>query len=151
MKIERVLSVLSRLVILLFVFFVGQYVGSRMTPVEERVEIAGGAEESEVSIMFDYGDGTFDVVRGVSFSDGDSVFDAVLAAAEDGDIEVEYEDYGEELGAFITSIHGFGGGEGGAFWQYWINNEYQNTGMSSTFAMPGDAILLKLTGHNPGN
>jgi hypothetical protein len=99
--------------------------------------------------MFDYGDGAPQAIQDVPVEEGDSVFDAVEAAASRGGIEIEYEDYGGDLGVFLQSVNGVGADGGDAWWQYWVNNEYGTIGMSSREVNPGDVVFLKFTGSNP--
>lgn len=59
-------------------------------------------------------------------------------------IELNYETYAG-LGELITQIGDKKGGDGGRYWQYWINGAYANVGASSYVVKLGDTIEWKYT------
>lgn len=63
-------------------------------------------------------------------------------------INVAYQDYGGDLGIFITEIEGKKNGENGNYWQYFINGKYANIGVSNYILKQGDIIEWRFTASN---
>ncbi len=59
-------------------------------------------------------------------------------------ISLEYQDYGEDMGIFIESINDIGGGNE-QWWQYWVNEEYQDQGVSQYQIQDDDQIEFRYT------
>jgi len=93
------------------------------------------------SLMIDYGDGRIETYHELS---GATVFDVLKGATGANGIELEYQDYGGELGVFIESIGGVGKDPAQErWWQFWVNNKYSQVGVSSFRIEPGDVITFK--------
>ncbi len=103
------------------------------------------AQES-VELIIDYGGAAeVDTFQAVPVTSGMSVFEVLETAAEENDFELDYTDYGSELGVFVEGINGYFGGDG-EWWQFWVNGEYQTVGMSGVTVSDGDTIEIKLSG-----
>ncbi len=64
---------------------------------------------------------------------------------ESKELEINYKDYGGDLGLFIEKIDGVGGDDSGRWWQYWVNNIYSLVGVSAYDVKKGDVIMFKYT------
>lgn len=141
----NIVTALSRTIILIAVFFIGVYVGGlekeSSTVTEDTVEMIEG--EESVSIMIDYGNGTLNTFSDIAVTSTSSVFDILDTVTRENDIEFVYKDFGGELGVFVNSIGGVGQGTEDAWWQYWVNNEYGEVGVSSFVVEPEDVIEIK--------
>jgi len=102
------------------------------------------SSEKPVSIMVDEGDGVIKVITDINWVKGMTVFDALKIASEKQNFNLEYKDYGDDLGVFIESIDDKKGSDN-TWWQYWINNKYGEIGSSSAKINAGDAIMWKLS------
>ncbi len=99
-----------------------------------QVELTIAFEDDKKDLFFDY-------------EPGDTIFDLLKKADEQGEIEIKYRDFGGELGIFLESIDGVGGDED-KWWQYWVNGEYGQIGISAYFVSSGDSIEFKYEGSN---
>lgn len=95
------------------------------------------------SLVIDYGDRS-DAYEDISFEAGETLFSATQKLADANGLAFEYEDYGD-MGMLITGLGGRLGGEGGAYWQYWVNGFYAQVGASAYQLQDGDQIEWKLT------
>jgi hypothetical protein len=95
-----------------------------------------------VDVMFDDGQNIISI-SDVEITNDTTVADMLLRLQSNRDITLTYEDYGGELGLFVQEINGVGGDD--AWWQYWVNAEYSNVGVSSQKIEHGDIILFKLS------
>jgi len=100
-----------------------------------------------VSVMFDFGDGTVKTFTDIKFQkDKVNVFEVLSVLSVDKKIELAYKDYGGDLGIFIQSINSLPGeGTSDKWWQFWVNNVYSTSGVSSYYLNSGDVIGFKFT------
>ncbi len=98
---------------------------------------------SQASLGIDFGDGrveTFDVeVDGTG-----SLFQVLKNTLPEKEIEFFYESY-SGLGELVTQIGDKKNGEGGKYWQFWVNGDYSQVGASSYIPKVGDIIKWKFT------
>ena len=76
-----------------------------------------------------------------------SVFEILQSLDDKGSITIQYRDFGGEMGIFLESINDVGGDDD-YWWQYWINGEYSQVGISRQFVEPDDHIRFEYTGGN---
>lgn len=68
---------------------------------------------------------------------------------EKTDLKIETENF-PPMGKMITSINGLKNGTDGKYWQYWINGEYAQIGVSAFKPSPSDRIQWRFTKEKPG-
>lgn len=138
------IGLISKVVILILVFFVGFGVGVNYT--NDRLELPEETElqTGEVLLSLDFGESRVEEFSGLEVSGPTKVFDLLVAA----DLDLEYRDFGGDMGVFIESIEGVGKrrGDEGKWWQFWVNGEYAELGVSSVEVTPGDEIEFRFTG-----
>jgi len=81
----------------------------------------------------------------VSFEEPLTIFEALLDLEARELITLDYRDFGGELGIFLEAIDGLGG-DSDRWWQYWVNNDYSQIGISQRLAEPGDVVRFEYTG-----
>lgn|SRR3989338_5728579 len=134
----------SVVVLALVVFYFGWYFGSLNASKTINDSFDYSVEDSidgEVSFMIDPGKGDIEVKK-VSLNKGNNVFSYLFDIYGD---KIEYQDYGGDLGMFIKKINGTGDDGSNMWWQYWVNNDYSEVGVSSYVPKAGDVIVLKFT------
>lgn len=102
-------------------------------------------ESKTVSVMLDFGDGNVKTFTGVDLQkEQANVFDVLNTLSIDNKIMLAYKDYGGDLGVFIQSIDSVPGeGTNDKWWQFWVNNVYSTSGVSSYYVNSGDVIEFK--------
>jgi hypothetical protein len=68
---------------------------------------------------------------------GSTAWDAIKAAF--GEENLSFDDFGGSLGIFITGFNGVGV-EGNHFWEFRVNGEGSDVGVSSYQVQPGDVL-----------
>lgn len=130
------------LVAFILIFIGGIFIGYRET--SNNAYIQNDESPMGVSIMLDYGDGSLNVYNAEKLPDNSSVFDLLKEFSNSKNIDLDYEDYGGEMGVFIKSINGVSNNmETGKFWQYWVNNEYAKVGPGLYLLKSGDVVEWK--------
>lgn len=134
-------GVISKFIVLVLVFAAGFAIGADYAGKETT---APAGQAGTASITLDFGDRETTEIPETVVSAGDSVFDLLINSGAD----VEFRDFGGDLGIFIESINGVGKRQEdeGKWWQFWVNGEYAQTSASSIGVNPGDEILFKFTG-----
>lgn len=138
---KRVISIISKLVILALVFYAGFVIGTDRA--EKRISEERILQEGEVSLSLDFGDGRVEEFPSIGISGDENVFDVLLLSGA----EVEYQDFGGDMGIFIETIEGVGQRpeDKGKWWQFWVNGEYAQVGASSHKINPGDEIMFRFS------
>ncbi|MDD5710864.1 MAG: DUF4430 domain-containing protein [Candidatus Colwellbacteria bacterium] len=95
------------------------------------------------TLAIDYGDEN-ELYQNIPFTAGETLFSATQKLTGAKNIQFEYEDYGD-LGMLVTGIGDRSGGEGGAYWQYWVNGNYAQIGASAYAIQSGDSVEWRLT------
>ncbi len=73
----------------------------------------------------------------------------LLEAAESEGFAVEWTDW-ESLGAAkVDSIKGLHDGQGGLYWQYWVNGKYANVAADRYILEVGDHVVWMFTTYPP--
>jgi hypothetical protein len=101
-------------------------------------------EVGHFSLVVDYGDNNSDSYGNISFNAGETLFSATQKLTMANGIEFDYENYGD-MGMLVTNIGGKSSGESGAYWQYWVNENYSQVGASIYTIQDGDRIEWKFT------
>jgi len=96
-------------------------------------------ETASVTITADFGEG-FTKEWKVKVSKDDTIFDAMKATGMQFDYNIQ------SLGVFVTSIEGLAENRStGRYWQYWINGEYSQLGISIVNVTDGMKVEWKYT------
>lgn len=115
---------------------------SMKTPVEKP-----NAEPS-ITLRIDFGDGTlgknYELLI-TNYEEGETLWSVMQQMLVEKDIALDYENYGEGLGALITKIGDKKNGDEGRYWQYFVNGEYAKVGVSNYKVNAGDIVEWKFT------
>lgn len=79
-----------------------------------------------------------------------SAFAILMEASEAFGFPVEYVRYTIPDGVFVTAINGSRNGEGGRFWQFWVNGAYGSVAADHAAIHDGDAVLWWYTSSREG-
>ena len=122
------------------VFLVGYAVDNEA----ERLEDLGYI--GTASISFEYGISPKETFANFPIREGWYVEDLLNTLSSEKNIGIVSKSFGEDIGLFIESINGVGQDESdGKWWQFWVNGEYSNQGVSNTPVHDGDFIEFKYT------
>jgi len=116
------------------------------TVAQEHQEVREVSET--VLLTIEYGGGKDNTIDVVAMKAGDTVADALITNMEHGGVQVQYKDYGGEMGLFIQKIGGVPSDEDAdntKWWQFWVNGEYSNKGASSVMLKSGDEVVWRYT------
>jgi len=70
-----------------------------------------------------------------------TAFDLLREASVRLGFPIEYVPYAIPKGIFVTSINGSTNGDGGSYWQYWVNGIYGTVAADHAVLHDGDAVL----------
>ena len=132
---------LFTLILIAFAFTLGFYFGQN--PDAENFSSVSTAT-STVSIIINKDVGFAEVIPRAELNAGESLFDLLKKTTKTKGIELSYKDYGGSMGMFITSIARTSA-SGDKWWQYWVNGQYANVGVSSSIPKAGDVVEFRLT------
>ncbi|MDP2704378.1 MAG: DUF4430 domain-containing protein [bacterium] len=100
-------------------------------------------KEAEIQLSFDYGDGQI-TAYSPKVHEGETLFELMHRLEIENKVQLSYKSF-PGLGVLIESIGEKKNGEGGAYWQFWINGEYAKVGASEYIPKGGDKILWKFS------
>lgn len=115
-------------------------------PLSDPVAVEENASQT-LNLQFDLGDGS-EVLKfnDVEINNDENLFNIMQRVTEQNNIEFSYKDFGGDLGIFIKSINNSAEQKSKTkWWQYWINNEYAQVGVSNYKVKPGDDVIFKFT------
>ncbi|MDX9798312.1 MAG: S-layer protein [Bacteroidales bacterium] len=93
-----------------------------------------------VDISADFGSGYTKEWKGVKVPKDSTIFDVMKASGMKFDYNIQ------SLGVFVTSIEGLGENRStGKYWQYWVNGNYSQLGISNIKVAQGMSIEWKYT------
>lgn len=79
-----------------------------------------------------------------------TAFSLLLEAADRLGLDVTYTRYAPPLdGVLVDSINGSSSGQGGLWWQYWVNGRYGDVGADRKVLSDGDAVLWAFRSYPP--
>ncbi|MAF80177.1 hypothetical protein CL629_03810 [bacterium] len=115
------------------------------TPNQEATiqEAALREEAVEVSLVIDYEDGEVESFTPMS-EPNESLFELMQRLGEENKVQLSYKSF-PGLGELITKIGDKENGDNGAYWQYWVGDEYAKVGASSYIPQEGDEIIWRYT------
>lgn len=83
-------------------------------------------------------------------TENNTVLGLLLEAGERRGFAVAYEHDSVLDAVYVTAINGVDDGEGGRFWQYWVNGEYAAVGADWYVLEDGDAVVWHHTSPQEG-
>lgn len=100
-----------------------------------------------VRLVVDYGDGTTKTIGDLAWSKGNTVLDAMKAAAARAHgISFSYSGAGDAaVMTKIDDVQNQGGGVGKKNWQYWVNETYGNRSFAVFELQAHDVVLWRFT------
>lgn len=137
-KISKVLYIVVAVVLVLAAAFA---VVALKTDLFKKNDVNDGVQTTYSLSIVAQGESVYD--GDVTAAEGTVLFDSMVAALEEEDIEVVYQD--SEYGAYITSIGGHS--EDGAqslYWTFTVNGEMTMEGASSLVPVDGDEVVFTL-------
>lgn len=142
MQRTKLITLASKLLTCSIIFVLGILVGLHSySYTQKRETISSHQSSTATSLMIDYGNGKITTYQNIP---GNTIFDVLKNVTEKNNIELKYKNYGGDLGIFIESIGGIGKDpEKSRWWQYWVNNVYGTTGVSSYKVKAGDVVQFK--------
>lgn len=117
--------------------------GVALENVQEEKTEQTGEKIIKVSLSIDYGDGKVESYSPKA-QGGETLFELMHRLEIENEVQLSYKTF-PGLGVLIESIGEKKNGEGGAYWQYWINNQYAKVGASEYLPKEGDEILWRYT------
>lgn len=106
------------------------------------------AAPESIALRIDFGDGTIeqnDELKITNYEEGETLWLIMQRELAKKGIALEYDNYGGEFGVLITQIGDKKNGEGGRYWQYFVNGKYATTGASTYRVKAGDVIEWRFT------
>ncbi|MCG2697535.1 DUF4430 domain-containing protein [Candidatus Parcubacteria bacterium] len=140
---------MAKIIILIAVFFTGFIVGQQYAaePAEQDsqpIVCQNEQEQKHVSLTLNFGNGDIKTFSDIIISDDAPVFEVLQKVVSENNIELNYKDYGGDMGVFIESINGKQNDfDSGYYWQYWVNGQYAKVGASSYELQNGDVVEWK--------
>lgn len=122
------------------------------TPAPAPAETKTTATETKpsfVSVIVDAGDDKLIISPEIAWEDKLTAFKALQKLAEQATFDLEYKDYGGDMGVFITSIDGKNDPAKKMWWQFWVNGKYADKGAGNYELNPGDSVFWKLSSQMP--
>ena len=124
---------------IIIAFVIGYDIGS--APVIKAPSSLNEDTSSEVSLMFDFGDGNItSEVFDISKYDSSTVWSITQSLAKKEGIEVSFKEY-DSLGVLVEAIDNYRNSGVEKAWQYWVNNEYA-TVSSSLYTLSGGEVVM---------
>lgn len=149
MENNKYIKYIGGLILIVVVFLVGISVGRGYQQKSVPQVAQKNEAQSVASLMIDYGNDRIKTYSDLTVSDQSTVFDVLKQAAEKNNIDLQYKDFGGELGIFIETIDGVGKDPAQKkWWQFWVNNKYSQVGSGNSKVQPGDVIQFKFTEGN---
>ena len=145
MKKSALIVIVAVVVGLFFGFLWGRSLTppTQIVSVDSSVAAAPAIVPHTASLMIDYGDGTVRTYIGIPLSDNnESVLNVLYDQVKLAGLNIETKDYGD-MGRLITKIGSKTNGDGGKYWQYWVNNVSITRAASAYIVKPGDVIEWK--------
>ena len=140
---------LAKIIIIVAVFFSGFYFGQQYAA-EPAVQDSQPTickpeqEQKYASLTLDFGNGDIKTFSDIAIADNVSVFEVLQKVVSENNIELNYKDYGGDMGVFIELIGGKQNDfNSGYYWQYWVNGQYAKVGASSYKLQGGDVVEWK--------
>jgi hypothetical protein len=98
-----------------------------------------------VRVIVDYGDGTTQSIDNLPWAKGNTVLDAMTAAAARAHgISFSYTGSGATAVLIkINDVQNQGGGAGKKNWQYWVNGSYGNRSFAAFALQPQDVVVWR--------
>ena len=132
---------------LVVAFISGWLLGQGYCPTPKVVhppsQLVTESPESAFIVMVDDGQSVVTLTEVSVSTPETSLFEALKT---DGRLDLQYQEY-DGLGIFLQKINGQPVESSGSWWQFWVNGEYSQVGLSAYQPQPGDVVLLKLTGN----
>ena len=117
--------------------FFGFLIGQRLELNQAETIGLPAAQPRTFSLMLDFGDGNIETFQDVGFTGQEKLFDALKRFTSEKGIRFAFEKY-EGLGKLISQIGDKKNGDGGNYWQYWVNNRHADVGADQYVLKSGD-------------
>ncbi len=98
-----------------------------------------------VSVFVDAGDDKVIISPEIAWEEKMTVFKALQKLSEQATFDLDYKDYGGDMGVFVNSIDGKKDPQKKKWWQFWVNGKYADKGAGSYELSPGDSVFWKLS------
>lgn len=113
---------------------------------DDRSRIGTDALRGTVAVVIDYEGRAEDASFEVPIVEGQTVYEAMSAARDEGKIDFETTDHaGAPFVTEIGGVSGEGDGDEGRNWMYWVNGEPAAVGIGSLKMHDGDELTWRFT------
>ncbi len=102
-----------------------------------------------VSVWID--GGTWTIAYGPVETMNNTAFSLLMEASAKLGFPVQVVHYSIPSGVFVTSINGTTNGQGGRYWQYWVEGAYGETAADHFALKNGDALTWRFTTDQGGS
>jgi hypothetical protein len=102
-----------------------------------------------VSLLID--GGTWTIAYGPVETMNNTAFSLLEEASTKLGFPVQVIRYSIPSGVFVTSINGTTNGQGGKYWQYWVDGAYGETAADHHALKAGDSVTWRFTADQGGN
>ncbi|MBI2327683.1 DUF4430 domain-containing protein [Candidatus Curtissbacteria bacterium] len=144
MKFKNLLLPLIFIPLVLVLFFVSSNKSQTNPPPAPQIE---EVKIIDIPIKIDYGKENQSETKIAKVEENSSAWEALKTAA--GEQNIEYKDYGGELGIFISAINQVKP-TGNKFWLFKVNGEGASVGVSSYKVQNGDKLEFVISEPEPG-
>ncbi|MCU0679256.1 MAG: DUF4430 domain-containing protein [Planctomycetes bacterium] len=147
----------AKIIIVIAVFLAGFYFGQRQAvapalPPEDlpSAVITPAVPEARdyitASLSVDKGAGEPASFENITIPATSTVFSFLKEMTAANDIDLQYKDYGGDLGVMVEAINGaVNDFAANRYWQYWLNGQYALVGASGQALKDGDKVEWKFT------
>ena len=94
--------------------------------------------------MLDFGDDTLKTFPDVAFANRETLLPVMSRLLAEAGIPFVSTTY-RGLGVLVTRIGSRKNGDGGKYWQYWVNDRHPDVGADQYVLAPGDVVEWKFT------
>lgn len=112
--------------------------------VQNAIRADSQSSQATVALMLDFGDGKIKTYDNIIINGRATVFSVMQKISEENSLDLEYKDYGNDMGAFIEAIDGYNNNfQEDKHWQFWVNNKYSKIGAGSYKLGGGEVVEWK--------
>ncbi|MDD2807922.1 MAG: DUF4430 domain-containing protein [Patescibacteria group bacterium] len=141
------MKLIAKIIVVIAVFFAGFFVGQyeALSPSDGNVGTNQAINQQlTVSLMLDFGNGTIKSFTDVVLPQDATVFDMLKKVTAENNLNLQYKDYGGDLGVLVQSIGDQAGDvKTNTFWEYWVNDKHADIGASGYKLKTGDVVEWK--------
>lgn len=123
------MKTLKFLILFLIVFVAGFFLGQSLQLAQNTTagQNSGAVQENQTVLRLQFGESELTEFQNIKFQNGQTVLDILKQLTQDNNITLELKDYAG-LGTMVNKIGELTNGQDNKYWQYYINDQYSQTG-----------------------